>query len=117
MFLHVLLSAEMLKPTVADPHPNLVPPNNRYPAPARRAISVRTSAASLTPQHLLAGSQQEHKQAGGTLSATTELCIFFSPILCLSCRARPGKAGSLLINSPLRATLVSRVLQLKGLLV
>lgn len=43
---------EMIKPMVADSHLN-----NCYPACARRAIRVRTSAASWTPQHLLADSQ------------------------------------------------------------
>lgn len=52
---------EMLKPTVADLHLNLVHLNNWYAGCPRRAISVRTSAASSKPQHLLAASQHEHK--------------------------------------------------------
>jgi len=68
----------MPKPSVADVRLNLLRRNNRCPARASRAVSLRTSAASLAPQHLLAASQQhQHTEAGDRLQATTELDLFF----------------------------------------
>ena len=111
IFPHSPECREMTKPTVADSHLNLVHLNNRYPAHARRAISVRTSAASLTPQHLLAASQP------ASVNTNRLETDFFFPIVCSFCWACPGKAGRLPINLPFRGALISRVLWLKGLLV
>lgn len=71
------------------------------PAHARRAISVRTSAAYLTPQHLLADRLTAWTQAGWRQAISNHGITFFL-IVGFFCWACTGKAGRLLINIPFR---------------
>lgn len=71
------------------------------PAHARTVASVTTSAASLTPQHLLADRLTAWTQTGWIQAISSRGITFFS-IAGVYCWAHPEKAGKLLINIPLR---------------
>lgn len=71
------------------------------PAHARRVTSIRTSAAFLTPQHLLADRLTAWTQTGWRQAISNCGITFFS-IAGFFCWACPEKAGKLLINIPFR---------------
>lgn len=96
-FFHTQNDTEMIKPSGQFTSKQLL----LDPTHARRVISLRTFAACLTLQHLLADRLTARTQAGWKQTISYRGITLFS-IVGLFYWARSGKAGKLLINIPFR---------------